>query len=402
MMLVLLNFFGSFSRKKEHGLRTLYVALIVLSLHSSLVVFTNSSYLELFFSDAHISLLYTLASLISLVVLFYLSSLLRTVGNFNLTILFTLVEIAALLGMAFTSSTFLAGFFFVAHFVSVALIFLNLDIFMEAIIGSQEKQTGSARGLYLVLFSIAGAIAPLITGLLVTENSQALFRDVYIVSAILLLFFVVIMTLYFKKFKDASYPKSTVRGLLHTFFKEHDTRNVFIAQFYLQFFFTWMVIYTPLYLAKVAGFNWTEIGLILSVALIAYVIFEYPIGVVADKYIGEKEMMAFGFFLIAVSTSWLSFLPVGNIVMWMLVMFLTRVGASFVEVTTESYFFKHAKSEDSDKISLFRMTRPFASILGALIGSSLLLQVEFNFIFIILGFLMLPGIFFTLLLKDTK
>ena len=397
---LLTNVFSYFSAKKEHNLKTLYVALLLLSLHSSLIVFVNSSYLEQFFPSEAISFIYVGASFISLVTFFYSSTFLRFLGNFKLAVICALIEMASVLGMAFAETAFSSLFFFTLHFVTIAILFLCLDVFMESIIGKQEGQTGSARGLYLVFLSGASAVAPALSGLLIGENNS--FVPVYIASALLLLPFLGMLSFYFNNFKDTEYPKSSVRKIFSTYVNEKDTRNVFIAQLHLQFFFTWMVIYTPLYLANVAGFTWTQIGYILFVGLFAYVLFEYPIGIIADRYMGEKEMMAFGFFLIAVSTSWLSFLPSGNIALWMMVMFLTRVGASFVEVTSESYFFKHTQSGDSDKISLFRSTRSIASIYGALLGSFILIQVEFNFIFIMLGILMLPGIFFTLLLKDTR
>ena len=125
-------------------------------------------------------------------------------------------------------------------------------------------------------------------------------------------------------------------------------------------------------------------------------------GIIADKYIGEKEMMAFGFFIIALSVSWFAFLPAGALVLWMIATFLTRTGASLVDSTSESYFFRHTQSGDTDKMSLFRMARPLSSILGTVIGSIGLLYMDFNLMFILLGVLMIPGIFFTLVLKDSK
>jgi MFS family permease len=163
-----------------------------------------------------------------------------------------------------------------------------------------------------------------------------------------------------------------------------------------------MTIYTPLYLAHVAGFSWHEIGLILFVALSAYVLFEYPIGIIADRYIGEKEMMIFGFVLLIASSSWLAVLPGSPIYVWMIALFLTRTGASFVEATSESYFFKHTQSMDVHKISLFRMTRPLSSVIAAVVGSIALLYMEFNMLFILLGLLLIPGLFFSFLIKDTR
>ena len=134
----------------------------------------------------------------------------------------------------------------------------------------------------------------------------------------------------------------------------------------------------------------------------AYVLLEYVIGYIADKWIGEKEMMALGFVIMAVSTSWFTFLTEPLVIVWVLAMFMTRVGASFVETTTESYFFKHTDGHDSVLISFFRLTRPLSIAIGSLLGSLTLYLLPIQLIFVVLGFLMIPGIFFTMALKDTK
>ena len=405
MLEALFQTFSYFSRKKEHGLKTLYVALVILSLHWSLVVYINASFLGEFFSDAKISALFTMGAVLSLVPYLYLPSLLQKFGNYRLAVFFTLLEITALLGMAVTSSFFFAALFFLIHIVSVPLILFCLDIFIERIVGASEQKTGSIRGLYLAILCLASAVAPLITGILIPAGAggvQQSFQTVYIGSAVLLLPFLFIITLYFKDFQDASYSPLNLKKLIALFLQDKVTRSIFCVQIFLQLFFTWTVIYIPLYLSRVAGFTWTEIGYILFVGLLAYVLFEYPVGIIADKYIGEKEMMAFGFFIIALSVSWFAFLPAGALVLWMIATFLTRTGASLVDSTSESYFFRHTQSGDTDKMSLFRMARPLSSILGTVIGSIGLLYMDFNLMFILLGVLMIPGIFFTLVLKDSK
>lgn len=83
-------------------------------------------------------------------------------------------------------------------------------------------------------------------------------------------------------------------------------------------------------------------------------------------------------------------------------MFVSRIGASLVEATTESYFFKHIDGSEANIMSFFRLARPLGMIIGSLLGSVSLLYFEFEFIFVILGLLMLPGIYFTSQLTDTK
>jgi len=388
------------SHPKNRAFTMLYVALILLSIHWSLVIYINSSYLGQFVSSETISHLYIIGSLLSLIVFFFTSVILRRIGVYKLTLIFTALEIAASCGMALASTAFFAITCFLAHFILVPLILFNLDIFIEEYIGAKEKQTGSMRGLYLSLLSLAGAGAPLLTGHLLSSSGDS-YASVYIAGALFLVPFLIIVTVYFKKFKDPVYSLLSLKSMVGVFLKKRSIRNIIIVSFFLQLFFTWTVIYMPLYLANVAGFSWAQIGMIMFVGLSAYVIFEYPIGIIADRYIGEKEMMAFGFFLIAISTSWFAFLPGAAIGTWMIAMFLTRVGASFVEATSESYFFKHTESNDTHEISLFRMTRPLSSVTGAAIGGIALLYVEFNMLFILIALLMIPGLFFTMLLKDT-
>ena len=163
-----------------------------------------------------------------------------------------------------------------------------------------------------------------------------------------------------------------------------------------------MVVFVPLYLIKEIGLSWAQFGLIMFFGQLAYVICEYPIGIIADKYIGEKEMMAVGLMIMAISTAWISFVDVKSILMWTLVMFVTRIGASFVEVTTEVHFFKRTNSSDAQIISFFRVTRPLAYIAGAVVASLSLLYLPFNLLFVVIAFLMIPAMFVTLDIEDTK
>jgi uncharacterized membrane protein len=78
------------------------------------------------------------------------------------------------------------------------------------------------------------------------------------------------------------------------------------------------------------------------------------------------------------------------------------VGASLVEVTTESYFFKQVDGEDAALMSLFRILRPLAQIIGALLGSLILTLVSFNLFFVVCGFILTIGIFIPRYLVDTK
>jgi MFS family permease len=322
-------------------------------------------------------------------------------GTYRLTFGFTLLEVAALFGMAFATTWGAALFYFLLHFAIAPLLLFNLDVLLEETAGESEKKTGSLYGLRLSLLTLASALSQLVVGSLI-DVAHTSFVFVYILSALCLIPFFAIVHVSCKNFKDPAYIPLSLKNMLVTLRDEIDTRKIVILSFFLQFFFVVMVIYTPLYLSSVIGFSWTEIGAILFVGLMAYVLFEWPIGIVADKYIGEKEMMAVGFVIMALSISWFAFLTSASITLWMVAMFLSRTGASLVETTTESYFFKHAQSIDTHKISMFRMTNPLASIVGAFTGSVALVFMPLNLFFIFVAFCMVPGLFLTLFLHDTR
>lgn len=379
----------------------LYAATLLLIFHTFIVAYVNSSFLEQYIPAAGIGTIYTVGSALSVLIFLFVSRVLHKVGNYQMTMGLLLANFVAVLGMAFSESLRVAVPLFLVHLISVPLIVFNLDVFMEEQIGNNETSTGSKRGLLLTLSSLIGAFSPLIGGLLV-DIADGGFLYPYLASALTLLPIMVILLFFFKDFSDPEYDEIDLFSAIRTFWGQSNVRNVFLSHFSLQIFFMLMVVYTPLYLTQNIGLTWREFGIIMFFAQMAYVIFEYPIGLIADKYIGEKEMMGFGFLIIAISLSWMAFVTIESVLVWAIIMFTTRVGAAFAEVTTETYFFKQTKSSDAQIISFFRVTRPLAYVIGALIASLSLLYLPFNLLFVVMATLMIPAMFLTMSLQDTK
>jgi hypothetical protein len=66
-------------------------------------------------------------------------------------------------------------------------------------------------------------------------------------------------------------------------------------------------------------------------------------------------------------------------------LFMTRIGASIIEVATESYFFRHVKHDDTGSMGFFRNTYPFAYIIAPLLSSVLLKFTPLWSLFMVLG-----------------
>ena len=379
-----------------------YAAILLLIFHTFIVAYINSSFLQQFIPEAGVGTIYTVGSALSVLIFLFISRVLHRVGNYKLTLSLLLLNLLAVAGMAFANELRVAVPLFLIHLITVPLIVFNLDVFMEEQIGNNETSTGTKRGLLLTLSSFIGAISPLISSLLIADSGGS-FTNAYILSAATLLPILFIVTFFFSDFSDPQYNEIDLFSAIRTFWEKTNIRNVFLSHFSLQMFFMAMVVYCPIYLTDHIGLSWTEFGVVMFFAQLAYVLFEYPVGLIADRYIGEKEMMGFGFLILTISLSWMSFVSVDSVLVWSIIMFTTRVGASLVEVTTESYFFKQTKSSDAQIISFFRVTRPLAYIFGALAGSLALLYIqEFGLIYIVFAALMIPAMFFTLNIEDSK
>lgn len=377
------------------------IPILLFSFHWALVAYVNSSYVNQFISEKALGPLYSIGGIVTIIAFVFGARVLRAWGNYRLTLALALAEAAALLGLAFIPIWYVVIPLFVLHHALAPLILFTIDIFSEHDIGRDEGVTGRQRGVLLTVISFGSAFAILVSGFLI-GSGEPRFAFVYVASAACILGFWWYVRKACRTFKDSRYTDVDVVGVLRHFWIEHDFRFVFIAHFLLQLFFAWMVIYTSLYLSAVIGFDWSRIGLLLFIGLFAYVLFEYPIGRIADRYLGEKEMMGAGFIILAVSTAYMGLLKVQLLLPWMITFFISRFGASLVEVTTESYFFKHTRDADAEIIGFFRASRPLSYILGALLGSVALVYVSFNAAFLLFGLCMLPGVVFALLLKDTR
>ena len=390
----------SLHTKPKRRMIPLYAASLLLAFHTFMVAYINSSFLGQFIDEASVGSIYIVGSALSVLVFLFVSRVLHRVGNFKLTLGLLFINMIAVAGMSIANELREAIPLFLVHLISIPLIIFNLDVFMEEQIGNNEGSTGSNRGLLLTLASMIGAVSPFLSSLIVGSSGD--FTTVYLISSLTLIPIIIILFFFFSDFSDPEYDEIDLFSAIRTFWEQSNIRNVFLSHFSLQILFVSMVVYTPLYLTNQIGLTWTEFGIAIFCGQMAYVLFEYPIGIIADKYIGEKEMMALGWMIIIIAVSSMAFVTEPSVVIWSVIMFMTRFGASFVEVTTESYFFKQTKSSDAQVISFFRITRPLSYVLGAVIASLALLYLPFNLLFLIFAAMFIPAMFFTSSIVDTK
>ena len=374
-----------------------YILGFLFALHMTLPIYINSSFLSGFSSERFIGIIYSIGSIATILILVTIPEILRKFGRYKMISIFIILEFVSLLALSFFKSPTILILFFIFNLIAIVIIGFVIDLFLENI--SSDSKTGKIRGTFLTTVNVAWIISPLVTSFILTNGD---YWKIYIASAVLLIpvFFITKHNL--KNIKDSSYIKISFLKTIKEIWISKDIKNVFAVSFLMQFFFAWMVIYTPLYLHNQMGFDWKQIGVLFSVMLLPYILTELPLGKIADDRLGEKEIMSIGFIIMAISTGITSFINNNNFFLWMAILFITRIGASMVEIMSETYFFKKIDSSQIQIISVFRTAKPFAYVIGPVVATALLYFVEFKFIFMVLGFLMFYGLRFSLALKDTR
>jgi MFS family permease len=284
-------------------------------------------------------------------------------------------------------------------FIAIPFFVFSLDIFLEGF--SLNRDTGRIRGSFLSLTNLAWVFPPLISGLILSSKD---YSKIYLASLFLLLPIFLVFSLGLRRFKDSEYKAVPIWSTACELWQNKNLVYIFGVDFLLQFFYSWMTIYTPIYLYQNFGFSWLAIGLIFTIMLLPFVFIQFPLGNLADKKWGEKEMLSIGFVIVAISTGVISFVTSHSLWLWAGILFMTRIGASVIEVMGDTYFFKKADGLNANIISLFRSARPLAYILGPLFATILLnvFSMPIKYTFLVLGVIMFFGLRFSLVLKDTK
>ncbi|MFM2340069.1 MAG: hypothetical protein RLZZ360_705 [Candidatus Parcubacteria bacterium] len=377
-----------------------YLLAIVFSYHTLLVAYNTSSYLGQYVNPTAVGVLHGAGALGAIAIFLIFPRLLNRFGNVVVGGTVMLLSVVLLLLLAFGGHPLLIIPALALFLAINPLVYLVIDVFSETLIGKSEGDTGKKRGLTLSLMSAAAVFAPLSMGYLMGDGND--YTQLFFASAGVGLIFLALIVGVFRQFYDPVYEVPPIKPLLKAAWQNKNIATVIASHFLLQLFFAWIIIYVPLYLSTVLHFTWQEIGVIIASGLMAYVIFEYPIGIIADRYLGEQEMMSIGFLILAITTASIGVIGGLGIFGFMVLMFINRFGASLVEVTTESYFFKQIDGSDASLMSVFRLLRPAANVAGAILGAICLALFSFELFFIIGGFILTLGVFIPRYLVDTK
>ncbi len=368
--------------------RKIYLVGTIFSLSIALMSYVNSSFISSFVDEKRVGMIYALGSIVSILALLIAPKIFRKIGGYKFLLWTIGLNALSIFLFAFSNSALSAIPLFVSVFALNTLIFFSLDELLK--IFSRESSTGKIRGIYITLSSSAWIIAQLALGTVLGGSS---FKVIYLTSFAIMLIFFILSYLYLRYIPDPEYDKIDTKKYIAEFLKNKNLFRAYGISLLLQFFYCWMVIYTPIYLSIHMGFSWKEIGLIFAIMLLPFVIIPFRLGEYADK-IGERKILIVGFAITSLATLSLFFIYIQQAWLWAILLFATRVGAASIEVMNDAYFFKHIRPENEEFLGAYRSAAPVAYIIGPLLAFIVFSFVpSFNYLFLILGTIMLYGVY---------
>ena len=379
--------------------RRAYSLNFLLALEAALASFFNATYLTTHgVPEELIGLVYATSFAVGLVMLFFMPKILRHLGNRRTFIYASALGALFALTLALSSTTALIVSTFVCFSIILLSLRFSLDIFLES--SSVDGATGLTRAIFLTISNSAFVVAPLFGGWLLADGN---FNYLYETTACILLLTMIASSFAFRRFRDPIYEKISWRAVFAHLRRLRGLRKLFIIEFILLFSYSLEAIYLTIYLHNEIGFSLSEMGLIFAISLLPFPLLQIPLGILGDRWFGEKEILGVGIGILGLGLCALSFITSHEATTWALMLFLVGVGAAMVEVGTESHFFKHVDGRSVGLISVYRGLYPLAYIAAPILCSMALVYFDIQNLFVMFGVCaLLFGIPAVLALKDTR
>ena len=387
--------------KKENYKRSLIILYglgTLLAVSSALPAYIQSNFLGQFIDIQAIGSVFVLINLVSVVTIIFFPRFIKKLTNYFAAKIIMSLYGLSLLGAALSTNGLVAIASISLFVISANLLWINMDVLVESF--SLNESTGRTRTVYFTFINTGWILSPLASAYLIELSGYSLS---FLVAALMVIpCFFVLRRQANRLHKNTNYEKKDLAVILKRVWKDKNRRSIFMVALLLQVFYSSAVIYIPFYLLHDMGMSWEVLGPIFSLMLLPFIIIQIPAGIIADKYLGEKEMLITGFLILSFSLFMFYYIQTPTIWMWAAALFLSRVGAALVEAMRESYFFKIVDVENLQDINLFRITGPLGYIFASGLTVIILNFFPLNYLFVFLAAIMLSGIAFSAVLKDSR
>ncbi len=371
---------------------TLLVA--VFSFCVMLIMFLSAYYFKQVLNSENISVFYVAVSVLIIPLLLNLHKFFFTFGRIKVFVFLSIFSIVLLSLLTFLKITFFSAFVLVLYIIVLNVLMVVWDAVLEEY--SQDKDTGRIRGLFLSFWNLGGMLGPLAGGVILSRYG---YNFAFLVSIFLYFLILICFLFVFRDVKIKEKKVESITKVLRLMRRDRDIWNIYWISTILKIFYAVGTIFFSLYLVSI-GLSIAQVGFIFTVTFLPFVLLEYKIGVWADKKYGEKEMLIIGFAIMIIAMIFIFFTKSNSFYLWMFLLTLAFLGATFVEAMSDTYFYKKIDSSEIVISNFFRSSRPLSYLVGALIGGIIQVQFDFKGVFLATIISLLIGGYFAIILRD--
>lgn len=380
----------------EKKIKLISFISFLLGFAQALLVYVESSYFKESIGNDNVGVFYFGAYAVALWGLLNMHKVIHALGRSTAFFLFFFLQICAIALLIFSPPSYWGILLLMAYIVASYLTLVVLDIILESY--SEDRKSGRIRGLHLMIINVGFLLGPYLSTHILENYS---YYGLFLLSMLINMFIFVVGLVGLRESNNKFVDNLTVRDLMHKIFINKDLMRIYWISFVLEFFYALMIVYTPLYLLDL-GLNWGQIGIIFTFMLLPFVLFGYPAGVLADKKLGEKEMLIFALVLMALSTASIFFIGSNSLVLWGTVLFVTRISAALIETLRDSYFYKKIDARDMDIISFFRTSRSVAYLTATAFSALMLIFFPVKGVFLFIALVVAGALYPAINLVDNK
>lgn len=353
--------------------KQLYLMFTIGFLYASegaLLSYINSTFLTQNFGlgTEQVGLLFSAGSIISILLLAIAPKYVYRFGKQKILIGLSLITALCIFLVSNIAFPY-AAIMFILFLAGNQAIWYVIDISIES--GTVNSKTGKTRGFLLTLLNAAWLVFPALAAQLLGKGFSPSTFYTWTAISLVAIAFLALFRHEKNPLKEMPYSKIS-RVHLSTFFKDKRLSTIFSIRLFLDIFYAVMVIYTPLYLRTVQLIPWSEIVGIFFVMFLPFVLVEFPVGYLADRKFRESDFLRIGFIIMAISMAVFLYMHSNNWIIWAIILFVSRVGAAMIEISTESAFFKMVDPTDIKFISVFRSISPTSYIVTPIFASLLI------------------------------
>ncbi len=346
-------------QKKKLG--KINLTIFALGFLDAFLVYILSAYISPITGEKLVGIFYFVTFAVVFLVLFFFHRIVERLGQSRTLYFFLGMAIIASVLLSKIPPSWLAVFVALVFLVAANATYVALDILLENF--SEDSFSGRIRGMNLTLMNLGLLLAPLLSVLVLEDYGYAGVFFVLTLGYSLTFLYALLA------FRFDNHPTNQKIELFHSvkqIWREKNLRRIYSISFAMEFFYALMIVYMPLHLLSL-GITWEQIGVLFTIMLVPFVLVQYPLGLIADKRYGEKELLISSLAIAFFATYALTKIHTPDILLIGILLFMTRVGIAGVEVLRDSFFYKQVEADDTDLIAFFRTTRSLANISATVI-----------------------------------